>query len=54
MAWSDPHKAAVPQTCIADLLGPKARAMGCRCPCPKCSPPKPDFKKIAGNDLLNS
>ena len=27
------------QVCIDDLLGDKARACGCRCPCPRHTPP---------------
>ena len=46
------------QGCIADLLGPKARAMGCRCECPACTaereaatkPTPPDWKRKAAND----
>ena len=34
--------------CIASLLGPKARKMGCRCECEKCK--KPDFKMRQAND----
>ncbi len=36
--------------CIKDLLGPKSTAIGCRCPCPRCSPPPRDFKQRAAND----
>ena len=28
--------------CIDDLIGPKAKAKGCKCPCAKCSPEGPE------------
>lgn len=34
-----------PSACIDDLLGPKARAMGIRCPCPVHTPPMPVEEK---------
>jgi len=36
---------AQPTACIDELLGPKAKAKGARCPCLKCSPQMPVEEK---------